>query len=164
MCIRDRLRTIAGQLPPLAGRARLGAGARLGYMSQEQENLDPAATPLATLLAVAAMTETEARSFLHYFLFEGDDSLRPIADLSFGERSRLSLARLVAAGCTFLLLDEPINHLDIPSRTRFEEALTGFPGTILAVVHDRYFIERFATDLWRVEDGRVTWEPLVVAA
>ena len=64
----------------------------------------------------------------------------------------------------FLLLDEPINHLDIPSRTRFEEALTGFPGTILAVVHDRYFIERFATDLWRVEDGRVTWEPLVVAA
>ena len=158
------LRTIAGQLPPLAGRARLGAGARLGYMSQEQENLDPAATPLATLLAVAAMTETEARSFLHYFLFEGDDSLRPVADLSFGERSRLSLARLVAAGCTFLLLDEPINHLDIPSRTRFEEALTGFPGTILAVVHDRYFIERFATDLWRVEDGRVTWEPLVVAA
>ena len=157
------LRTIAGRLPPLAGRARLGAGARLGYMSQEQENLDPAATPLATLLAVAAMTETEARSFLHYFLFEGDDSLRPVADLSFGERSRLSLARLVAAGCTFLLLDEPINHLDIPSRTRFEEALTGFPGTILAVVHDRYFIERFATDLWLVDGERVTWSPLVVA-
>ena len=158
------LRTIAGRLPPLAGRARLGAGARLGYMSQEQENLDPAVTPLATILAAAAMTETEARSFLHYFLFEGDDSLRLIADLSFGERSRLSLARLVAAGCTFLLLDEPINHLDIPSRTRFEEALTGFPGTILAVVHDRYFIERFATDLWLVEGERVTWSPLVVAA
>ncbi len=105
------------------------------------------------------MTETEARSFLHYFLFEGEDALRPIAELSFGERSRLSLAKLVAEGSTFLLLDEPINHLDIPSRTRFEEALTGFPGTILAVVHDRYFIERFATDIWLVEEARVTWLP-----
>jgi ATPase subunit of ABC transporter with duplicated ATPase domains len=124
-------------------------------MSQEQELLDPAATPLATIQHAAPMTETEARSFLHYFLFEGDDSLRAIADLSFGERSRLALARLVAEGCTFLLLDEPINHLDIPSRTRFEEALSGFPGTILAVVHDRYFIDRFATDLWLVEEGRV---------
>jgi len=156
------LRTIAGRLPPLAGRARLGAGLRLGYMSQEQENLDPAATPLATIQAAAPMNDTEARSFLHYFLFEGDDALRPIGDLSFGERSRLSLARLVAGGCTFLLLDEPINHLDIPSRTRFEEALAGFPGTILAVVHDRYFIERFATDLWLVEEGRVVWSPLAV--
>ena len=90
--------------------------------------------------------------------------MRPVAELSFGERSRLSLARLVAEGCTFLLLDEPINHLDIPSRTRFEEALSGFPGTILAVVHDRYFIERFATDLWLVDEGRVTWSPLVVTA
>ena len=158
------LRTIAGRLPPLAGRARLGASVRLGYMSQEQENLDPASTPLATILSAAVMTETEARSFLHYFLFEGDDPLRPVAELSFGERSRLSLARLVAEGCTFLLLDEPINHLDIPSRTRFEEALSGFPGTILAVVHDRYFIERFATDLWLVDEGRVTWSPLVVTA
>ena len=126
--------------------------------------LDPASTPLATILSAAVMTETEARSFLHYFLFEGDDPLRPVAELSFGERSRLSLARLVAEGCTFLLLDEPINHLDIPSRTRFEEALSGFPGTILAVVHDRYFIERFATDLWLVDEGRVTWSPLVVTA
>jgi len=153
------LRTIAGRVPPLAGRARLGASVQLGYMSQEQENLDPDATPLATILGVAAMTETEARSFLHYFLFEGDDALRPIAALSFGERSRLSLARLVAEGSTFLLLDEPINHLDIPSRARFEEALTSFPGTILAVVHDRYFIERFATDIWLVEGERVTWLP-----
>ena len=153
------LRTIAGRLPPLAGRARLGASVRLGYMSQEQELLDLRATPLATILGVAAMTETEARSFLHYFLFEGEDALRPIAELSFGERSRLSLAKLVAEGSTFLLLDEPINHLDIPSRTRFEEALTGFPGTILAVVHDRYFIERFATDIWLVEEERVTWLP-----
>ncbi len=149
------LRTIAGVLPPLAGRVRLGESVRLGYMTQEQEALDPVSTALDTILRAAPLTETEARSFLHYFLFEGDDPLRPIADLSFGERSRLMLATLAAAGCTFLLLDEPINHLDIPSRTRFEEALTNFPGTILAVVHDRYFIERFATEMWRVVDGRI---------
>lgn len=149
------LRTVAGQLSPLAGRVRLGASVRLGYMAQEQDTLDPEQTALESILHAAPMTETEARSFLHYFLFEGDDSLRPIASLSFGERSRLSLAELVAKGSTFLLLDEPINHLDIPSRARFEEALANYPGTILAVVHDRYFIERFATDVWRVAEGRV---------
>ncbi len=156
------LRTIAGRISPLAGHVRLGGSVRLGYMAQEQEVLDGRSTALATILHAAPMTETEARSFLHYFLFEGDDSLRPIADLSYGERSRLSLARLVAEGCTFLLLDEPINHLDIPSRTLFEEALSSFPGTILAVVHDRYFIERFATDLWRVENGRIETEVAAV--
>jgi ATP-binding cassette, subfamily F, member 3 len=78
--------------------------------------------------------------------------------LSFGERARLQLGLLVAQGCTFLLLDEPINHLDIPSRARFEEALANFKGTILAVVHDRYFIERFASDVWTVQAGKVeTW-------
>ena len=157
------LRTIAGRVPPLAGRARVGASVRLGYMSQEQELLNPEATALDTILHAASMTQTEARSFLHYFLFEGDDPLRPIAALSYGERSRLALAKLVAEGCTFLLLDEPINHLDIPSRTRFEAAVSAFPGTILAVVHDRYFIDRFASDLWLVEDGLVVWSPLVVA-
>jgi ATP-binding cassette subfamily F protein 3 len=149
------LRTIAGTLPPLNGKIHLGGSVRLGYMSQEQESLDHNSTALETILRAAPMSETEARSFLHYFLFEGDDPLRPIASLSYGERSRLSLATLVAAGCTFLLLDEPINHLDIASRTQFEEALSNFPGTILAVVHDRYFIERFATELWHVQDGGI---------
>ena len=149
------LRTIAGHLPPLGGRVRLGGSVRLGYMSQEQELLNVRSTALETILNVGHMSETDARSFLHYFLFEGDDSLRPIGTLSYGERSRLTLATLVAGGCTFLLLDEPINHLDIPSRTRFEEALSNFPGTILAVVHDRYFIERFATTIWNVQDGRI---------
>jgi ATP-binding cassette subfamily F protein 3 len=149
------LRTITGYLPPLNGRIHLGSSVRLGYMSQEQESLDNNSTALETILRAAPMSETEARSFLHYFLIEGDDSLRPITTLSYGERSRLSLAILVAAGCTFLLLDEPINHLDIPSRTQFEEALSNFPGTILAVVHDRYFIERFATELWHVQDGGI---------
>jgi ATP-binding cassette subfamily F protein 3 len=105
---------------------------------------------------VAPFNETEARNFLHYFLFKGDDALRPTRGLSFGERARLQLGLLVAQGCTFLLLDEPINHLDIPSRARFEEALASFKGTILAVVHDRYFIERFASDVWMVRDGKIS--------
>ena len=149
------IRTIAGKLNPLAGRLRLGATVKLGYMTQEQELLNPAFTALQTIQNVAPFNETEARNFLHYFLFKGDDALRPSSSLSFGERARLQLGTLVAQGCTFLLLDEPINHLDIPSRARFEEALARFKGTILAVVHDRYFIDRFASDVWTVKDGQI---------
>lgn len=145
------LRTITGQLPPLGGQVRMGGSVKLGYMSQEQEMLDPGKTALETIQAAAPLNETDARSFLHFFLFTADEPLRSIANLSFGERARLALAKLVAAGCNFLLLDEPINHLDIPSRTMFEQALKQFEGTILAVVHDRYFIERFATEMWLVE-------------
>ena len=149
------IRTIARKLLPLAGRLRLGTTVKVGYMSQEQELLDPAFTALQTIQSAAPFNETEARNFLHYFLFKGDDALRPSASLSFGERARLQLGTLVAQGYTFLLLDEPINHLDIPSRARFEEALANFKGTILAVVHDRYFIERFASAVWNVRDGKI---------
>jgi ATP-binding cassette subfamily F protein 3 len=124
-------------------------------MSQEQELLDLASTPVATIQDVAPFNHTEARSFLHYFLFTGDESLKRIGVLSYGQRARLALARLVASGCNLLLLDEPINHLDIPSRTQFEETLARFDGTILAVVHDRYFIERFATDIWLAEEQAI---------
>ncbi|HNS04037.1 MAG TPA: ABC-F family ATP-binding cassette domain-containing protein [Anaerolineae bacterium] len=149
------LRCITGELAPWAGQVRLGRGVRLGYMAQEQETLDLAATPLALLRAAAPLNETEARSFLHYFLFAGDEVFTPVGKLSFGERSRLALALLAGRGCNFLLLDEPINHLDIPSRESFERAMARFEGTVLAVVHDRYFIERFATTLWLVEGGEV---------
>jgi len=149
------LRTIAGRIPPLAGRARLGAGVQLGYMTQEQEDLNTQWTPLRTIQEITRGGETEARTFLHQFLFGGDDVFVPVGSLSYGERARLSLARLVALRCNFLLLDEPVNHLDIPSRTRFEQALAAFDGTVLAVVHDRYFIEGFASEVWRVEGDRV---------
>jgi len=149
------IRTIAGVLEPLVGSVRLGQTVKLGYMAQEQELLDPSLSALKTLQRVASFNETQARHFLHFFLFSGDDPLRPSGELSFGERARLQLALLVAQGCTFLLLDEPINHLDIPSRARFEQALTQFNGSILAVVHDRYFIEQFATDVWTVREGKV---------
>jgi ATP-binding cassette subfamily F protein 3 len=149
------LRGIVGQVAPLAGRVRLGANVRLGYYSQEQEGLDEASNAFEEIHRVAPLGETETRSFLHYFLFSGDDVFVPVGSLSFGERARLALAKLVAAGCNCLLLDEPINHLDIPSRERFEQGLAAFEGTVLAVVHDRYFIERFATGLWSVEEGNV---------
>jgi ATP-binding cassette subfamily F protein 3 len=144
-------RLILGDLPPLAGRVRLGSGVKLGYYAQEQEDLDPEATPYDLIRAVAPLGQTEARSFLHYFLFSGDQVFVPVGSLSFGERARLTLACLVAQGCNFLLLDEPVNHLDIPSRSRFEQAMTVFQGTVLAIVHDRYFVDRYATGLWAIE-------------
>ena len=149
------IRTIAGKLRPLAGNLKLGKTVKLGYMSQEQELLNPDFNALQTIQNAASLNETEARNLLHYFLFKGDAALRPTSDLSFGERARLQLGLLIAKGCTFLVLDEPINHLDIPSRMRFEEALSSFKGTILAVVHDRYFIERFASEVWNMKDGKI---------
>ncbi|MFX0145922.1 MAG: ribosomal protection-like ABC-F family protein, partial [Candidatus Hodarchaeota archaeon] len=149
------LRTIAGSLDPTAGQIRLGKSIKLGYMAQEQEVLDPDSSALALIRETAPMSETEARAFLHYYLLSGDDPLRPISSLSFGERARLMLALLVAEGSNFLLLDEPINHLDIPSRSRFEAALSKYDGTVIAVVHDRYFIQSFATEVWVVEDRGV---------
>lgn len=124
-------------------------------MAQEQELLNPSLSGLETLQKVAPFNETEARHFLHYFLFSGDDPLRPSGSYSYGERARLMLALLVAQGCTFLVLDEPINHLDIPSRARFEQALGSFKGAVLAVVHDRYFINNFAEEVWSVENGGI---------
>ncbi|MFN8384837.1 MAG: ABC-F family ATP-binding cassette domain-containing protein [Anaerolineales bacterium] len=149
------IKTIAGKIPPLAGSFRLGSGTKLGYMAQEQELLNPNLNAMQTIQNISSMNETDTRNFLHYFLFKGDHALRASGELSFGERARLQLAALVAEGCTFLVLDEPINHLDIPSRERFEEALENFGGTILAVVHDRSFIERFASDVWLAKDRMI---------
>jgi ATP-binding cassette subfamily F protein 3 len=104
---------------------------------------------------VVPMNDTEARSFLHFFLFTGDQPLTPNHSLSYGERARLMLALLVAQGSNFLILDEPLNHLDIPARTQFEKALTNFEGTVLAVVHDRYFIQGFASRIWAVQANRL---------
>ena len=149
------IRTIIGKIPPLSGSFRLGGATKLGYMAQEQELLNPNFSALQTIQSVSPFNETDTRNFLHYFLFKGDIALRPSRELSFGERARLQLATLVAQGCTFLILDEPINHLDIPSRERFEEALENFNGTILAVVHDRSFIERFASHIWYANEQKI---------
>jgi ATP-binding cassette subfamily F protein 3 len=155
------VRTLAGHLDPLRGRVQQGQSIRVGYMTQEQERLEPDLTPLETIQRFAPMNETEARSYLHFFLFSDDGPLRQNKLLSFGERARLSLAALVVQGCGLLLLDEPINHLDIPSREQFEQALAVYEGAVLAVVHDRYFIERFAHQVWQVADGTITRHVLV---
>jgi ATP-binding cassette subfamily F protein 3 len=148
------LRLIAGQLQPQVGTVKLGANVRLGVMAQEQETLDLNATVLQTVLRERAMTETEARNFLHFFLFGGDSVFRLVGACSLGERSRLQLALLVLRGCNLLLLDEPLNHLDIEGREHFEQALDAFEGTVIAVAHDRAFLRGFAERVIEVRAGR----------
>ncbi|MBW6472548.1 MAG: ABC-F type ribosomal protection protein [Anaerolineaceae bacterium] len=149
------IKTILGEILPLKGTFRLGSQVQVGYMSQEQSELNPESSVLETISKLLSQNETENRSFLSKYLFKGDDVFKQVKKLSYGERARLSLACLVAQGCNFLILDEPINHLDIPSRTQFEKALSEFEGTILAVVHDRYFIEGFATQIWQVKNKSI---------
>jgi len=158
------LKTIIGALKPLEGQVIIGGSVKVGYLAQEQEVLNPEDTPLTTIQREARMTETEARSFLHLFLFSDDDPLRPNARLSYGERARLMLARLVALGTNLLIMDEPLNHLDLASREQFEAAVTNFPGSVLAVVHDRYFVNKIADRIWQVEDGALNVEYLNVSA
>ncbi|MBQ5840370.1 MAG: ABC-F family ATP-binding cassette domain-containing protein, partial [Clostridia bacterium] len=112
---------------------------------QVQQGLDPKKTALQELWdAYPRKTETELRSAMAAFLFRGDEVFKPIGVMSGGERARLLLLKLMLAGDNLLLLDEPTNHLDISSREALEEALMGYDGTILAVSHDRYFINRMA--------------------
>lgn len=147
------LRTIAGLLPALSGNCRLGPGVIPGFLTQEQENLQPGNNALETLQLSRSIPETEARAYLHKYLFANDEVFTLVKNLSWGQRVRLSLACLVINGCNFLLLDEPLNHLDISSRAQFEQALGDFDGAVLAVTHDRYFIERFAHRKWLIENG-----------
>jgi ATP-binding cassette subfamily F protein 3 len=147
------LRTIDGRLAPLAGRVRAGASVRIGVLTQEQETLDPDRTVLDTVLAARAISEADARNFLHYFLFSGDSVYRRVSACSLGERSRLQLAQLVLSGCDLLLLDEPLNFLDVEGREHFEAALVAFSGTVIAVAHDRAFLRRFAERVVEVENG-----------
>jgi ATPase subunit of ABC transporter with duplicated ATPase domains len=142
------LRAIAGHLTLSLGSVTTGAGVRIGFLPQVAVPPDGETDALTALRGVAAMDETEARNFLHFFLFAGDAVFVPIKELSYGERQRLQLALLVAAGANCLVLDEPANHLDIESRERLEQALAAFPGTVLAATHDRAFIDRWATAVW----------------
>ncbi len=151
------LRTALGQLPPLRGEIELGASLKIGYFAQTQEALRPENTVLDELLRHKEMTISEARNYLGRFLFRGDDVFSQVRTLSGGERSRLALAILVLENANFLLLDEPTNHLDIPSQEELQAALEQFDGTILLVSHDRYLVDRLATQIWdlqRDEDGR----------
>ena len=154
------LRAIAGRLEVDAGAARLGAGVRVGLLEQGQEELDPTLNAIETLRPLAATDEGTLRRFLDHYLFTAADVYTPAARLSYGQRSRLALAKLALEGVNLLLLDEPTNHLDIPSREAFEEVIGAFAGTVLVVTHDRYFVETFASQVLRMEEGTVREYPL----
>jgi len=148
------LKTLLGEIESLSGYARLGASLKLGYFAQVHTDLDPEKSVLDTILEVKNLSPAEARNFLARFLFAGDDVFKPIGDLSGGERSRVALAKLVLQRANFLLLDEPTNHLDIASQEVLEKVLDGFAGTILLVTHDRYLVDRLATQLWIVDSEK----------
>jgi ATP-binding cassette subfamily F protein 3 len=108
-------------------------------------------------VAAPRATPGELRSYLAKFLFPGDDILKPVVALSGGERSRLALAKLIYSRANVLVLDEPTNHLDIPSREALERALAEYKGTIITVSHDRYFLDRIATEILHFENGAATY-------
>jgi ATP-binding cassette subfamily F protein 3 len=145
------LKTLLGEVEPLQGYARQGASLKLGYFAQVHTDLDPEESVLDTILEVKNLPLGEARSFLARFLFVGDDVFKRIGDLSGGERSRVALAKLVLQRANFLLLDEPTNHLDVDSQEILQEVLDDFAGTILLVTHDRYLVDRLATQLWIID-------------
>lgn len=149
------MRVITGDVAADSGTVQLGSGVRVGYFAQEQQVLEPALTVLQQAAQAAALPEGELRAELHRFLFGGEMVHRRIADLSYGERARLTLALLVLGQTSLLLLDEPMNHLDIESREELEQALASFPGTMLMVLHDRYAVERLASRVVELRDGRL---------
>lgn len=148
------LKVLLGQLPPLAGSLQLGASLKIGYFAQAQEALNPEATVLDELLRHKDMPISEGRNYLARYLFRGDEVFNQVRTLSGGERARLALAILVLEEANFLLLDEPTNHLDITSQEVLQAALETFNGTILLVTHDRYLVDRLASQIWELkEDG-----------
>ncbi|MBK7895213.1 MAG: ABC-F family ATP-binding cassette domain-containing protein [Anaerolineaceae bacterium] len=146
------LRTILGEIAPLRGKIRLGDGLVLGYFAQGHEQLDVNRRVLDEVLAHKPMSPEEARNYLGQYLFRGDDVFKQVGDLSGGERGRLALALLALDEANFLLLDEPTNHLDIPSQEALQAVLEQFDGTIVLVSHDRYLVERLATQMWELRD------------
>ena len=143
------LKTILKQLPPLAGEIAWGSKVNIGYYAQQLDDLDERNEIIMELRRVAPSSATagELRSFLAKFLFTGDDVYKHVRDLSGGEKGRLALAKLIYSRVNVLVLDEPTNHLDIPSREALEEALDAYQGTIVTISHDRFFLDRVATQI-----------------
>ncbi len=140
------LRLILGELTPDAGYLKIGHNVAFGYYDQGQLLLSDGNTVLEELKeSYRLYTDTEMRSILGRFLFRGEEVFLPVGSLSGGEKARLSLLKLMLSGANTLILDEPTNHLDIESKEVFEEALLEFPGTVIVVSHDRYFLQRIPT-------------------
>ncbi|MDP6799704.1 MAG: ATP-binding cassette domain-containing protein [SAR202 cluster bacterium] len=138
---------------------RIGPSMELGYSAQHQEVLDDDSTVVMEVRSVAPMSNQVAFALLSRFRFVHEDMQKRVGDLSGGERNRLQLAKLMATKPNFLILDEPTNHLDIPSREAVEEALEDFPGTVLVVSHDRYFLDKIVDRVVEVQDKRLVSYP-----
>jgi ATP-binding cassette subfamily F protein 3 len=151
------IKLLAGSEPPTAGELRLGHNADVDYFAQDQyKALDPNARMLDDLFEAAPRsTQTELRSLLGCFLFSEDDVFKTIGVLSGGERNRYALARMLLHPSNFLLLDEPTNHLDLRAKDVLLDSLQKFTGTVVFVSHDRYFIDKLATRVFEIGDGRV---------
>jgi ATP-binding cassette subfamily F protein 3 len=151
------LRMVAGVLPPDTGERTLGAHVTPHYYAQHQiDALDPTRTVLEEMEAAAPETNrSRLRTLLGAFLFSGDSVDKRVQVLSGGEKARLALARMLVRPAPLLCLDEPTNHLDLASRAVLEDALAEFPGTLVFISHDRYFINRLATKVLEVRDGRL---------
>jgi ATP-binding cassette subfamily F protein 3 len=150
------LRVLVGEIEAAAGRVKIGSRVKIGYFSQQHEGLHKENTVLEEIMYEYGIDEEQARKYLGAFLFHGDEVLRRIGDLSGGEQSRVAFLKLMLTGANFLVLDEPTNHLDIPAREAVEEALMAYPGTFLAVSHDRYFLDKVANCTLELEDGQLT--------
>jgi len=151
------LKCILGQYSPSSGDIRLGTGVSIGYYDQEQRNLRPNNTVIDEVWSAAPhLSQTEIRNILAAFLFKNEDVFKTIGTLSGGERGRVLLAKLILAKDNFLILDEPTNHLDMASKEKLEQALADYPGTILVVSHDRYFLNKIVNRILVLEKEGVT--------
>jgi len=147
------LKLIAGTLTPEAGAVRLGPAVRVTYFAQEQEQLNPHLTLLETITAASELDLKEARNHLGRYLFKGDDVFKRVSELSGGEKNRLALARLALKSGNCLLMDEPTSHLDLPALEEIEKVLAHYPGTLIIVSHDRYFLKGLANRVFELENG-----------
>jgi ATP-binding cassette subfamily F protein 3 len=149
------VKTLMGTIDPVSGSFVWGHNVALTYYDQHLSDLDPSHEVIVELgTAIPGADDPALRAYLARFLFTGDEVFKRVAALSGGERSRLSLAKLIAGGGNTLLLDEPTNHLDIPSREALESALLEFSGTLFVISHDRYFLDKICDRLVHVEAGR----------
>lgn len=153
------LKNIVGKLEPLNGSIKIGTNVSIGYYDQIQAELTSNKRVLNELWDdYPSYPEKDIRTVLGNFLFSGDDVLKTVSSLSGGQKARLALAKLMMQKCNFLILDEPTNHLDLDSKEILENALLDYPGTLIFVSHDRYFINRIATKVVELStDGTVEY-------
>ncbi|MBA2440132.1 MAG: ABC-F family ATP-binding cassette domain-containing protein [Thermoleophilaceae bacterium] len=149
------IEALAGRRPLAAGKLRTGHNVAVGYVSQHAEELSGQGTLLEAAQRATGLTPGKTRALLGRFLFSGEEAQKPVGGLSGGELRRLSLAVLVNSGANMLVLDEPTNHLDVDSREALEDALRGFPGSLLLVSHDRALLDAVGTRTLALEDGEL---------